>query len=58
MNIYELITNAYPLATKDIINGKISLRNDSDGYGDYIESWDVDYAVPEGLSVGKIKEVT
>jgi hypothetical protein len=40
MNLYEKILAIYPeLATYDFVNGAITLRNDSDGKGDYIAFW-------------------
>lgn len=41
MNLYENIISIYPeLATYDFAAGIITLRNDSDGKGDYIAKWD------------------
>ena len=41
MNLYEKIIALYPeLVTYDFAAGIITLRNDSDGKGDYIEKWD------------------
>jgi len=34
-------------------NGSISLRNDSDGYGDYIEKWEYPKSLPKKFKVGK-----
>lgn len=31
----------------------IYLRNDSDGTGDYIESWNYEKPIPAGFTVGK-----
>lgn len=42
MTLYDKIVAIYPqLTLQDFssIGGTISLRNDSDGRGDYIESW-------------------
>ena len=41
MNLYEKIVALYPeLATYDFAFGAITLRNDSDGKGDYIAKWE------------------
>ena len=43
MNLYNKIIALYPsLTAEDFIpyGGVISLRNDSDGKGDYIEKWE------------------
>lgn len=43
MNLYDKIMVIYPsLTIEDFhpLNGTISLRNDSDGNGDYIFKWD------------------
>lgn len=56
MSLYEDLRNACPDLTDDDfhpIRGKISLRNDSDGFGDYIEKWEVDLELPEGFHLGK-----
>ena len=55
MTIYDTIITAYPelidsLAFRD---GTISLRNDSDGAGDYIAKWDYSKPIPAGLKLGK-----
>jgi len=40
MNLYEKVMSLYPdLTTEDFINGRVYLRNDSDGRGDYICDW-------------------
>lgn len=55
MSIYETIIAEYPelSGSKAFIDGTITLRNDSDGVGDYIEEWNYDQPIPSGLSVGK-----
>lgn len=54
MNLYEQIIGAYPeLSDKDFNRVGIVLRNDSDGLGDYIEKWDYEQPIPEGLKLGK-----
>jgi hypothetical protein len=43
MTLYDKILKIYPqLTPQDFFpgTGKISLRNDSDGKGDYIEKWE------------------
>ena len=41
MNLYDKIIALYPeLATYDFVFGAITLRNDSDGKGDYIAKWE------------------
>jgi hypothetical protein len=55
MALWERIIEVYPELTSDDFdfNGKIKLRNDGDGIGDYIEKWDYDQPIPEGLTLGK-----
>ena len=55
-NLYEIITNAYPeldVAAFHPLTGIISLRDDSDGEGAYIEKWEYTKPIPNGLSLGK-----
>ena len=33
--------------------GTIALRDDSDGFGAYIEKWDYSEPIPDGLKLGK-----
>jgi hypothetical protein len=41
MNLYQKIVSIYPeLVSFDFSSGDIKLRNDSDGHGDFIETWD------------------
>ena len=41
MTLYEKIIEIYPtLATYNFAIGDITLRNDSDGKGDYIAKWE------------------
>jgi hypothetical protein len=41
MNLYQKLVLIYPeLKDYDFLNGEISLRNDSDGKGDYIAKWE------------------
>ena len=56
MNLYGIITNVYPeldAAAFDPSTGIISLRDDSDGVGAYIEKWEYDKPIPDGLTLGK-----
>ena len=56
MTLYEQIIAAYPeLTDADFFPsfGVITLRNDSDGLGDYIEKWEYSKAIPDGLKLGK-----
>lgn len=53
--LHKIITDTYPelLDTDVFHNGTIDLRNDSDGAGDYIENWNYDKPIPNGLKLGK-----
>jgi hypothetical protein len=56
MNLYEIITNAYPeldVAAFDPSTGIISLRDDADGIGAYISKWEYEQPIPDGLTLGK-----
>ena len=55
MSLYNEIIKKYPeLIDADFGRfGSINLRNDSDGLGDYIEKWEYDQPIPEGLTLGK-----
>ena len=54
MTIYQQIMEVYPeLKSSDFILGTISLRNDSDGKGDYIFEWNYSKPLPDGMKVGK-----
>jgi hypothetical protein len=54
MTIIDTILETYPEINKQLfIDGTIVLRNDSDGVGDYIEKWEYDQPIPEGLTLGK-----
>ena len=45
--LYEKIATLYPDIVVDIRLVDVSLRNDSDGRGDYIESWNnTEFAQP------------
>ena len=51
MTLYELIIAEYPELqdSKDFLNGTISLRDDSDGNGAYIETWNYSKHIPDSL---------
>ena len=55
MSLFDEIITIYPeLTDSDFLpNGVISLRNDSDGIGDYIEKWEYSKPIPNGLTLGK-----
>ena len=55
MSLYDEIIEAYPELTDADFGrqGSISLRNDSDGFGDFIEKWEYSEPIPEGLTLGK-----
>ena len=53
-SLYYVIIEEYPeLAAIDFTNGTIGLRNDSDGVGEYIETWNYSKPIPDGLTLGK-----
>ena len=51
MSLYEMIIGEYPelAETESFFNGTISLRDDSDGTGAYIETWNYSKPIPESL---------
>ena len=56
MSLYDQIIDVYPELTNDDFDpffGSISLRDDSDGAGDYIAKWDYSKPIPDGLKLGK-----
>jgi len=55
MSLYDEIIKNYPELTNADFRreGSIGLRNDTDGVGDYIEKWEYNKPLPEGLTVGK-----
>jgi hypothetical protein len=55
MNLYEQIIAAYPELTPNDFapNGAINLRDDSDGVGAYIEKWEYNQPIPDGMKLGK-----
>ena len=56
MNLYEEIVAVYPELTPEDFapEGKIGLRDDSDGQGPYIEKWTYSKPIPEGMKLGKL----
>lgn len=58
MSKYEKIIEAYPelleLSNRDR-DAVFKCRDDSDGFGDYVEFWNYDKPLPDGLVVGKPK---
>ena len=57
MSLFNEIIEVYPQLTDADFGrqGSISLRNDSDGLGDFIEKWEYSQPLPEGLTLGKPK---
>lgn len=57
MSLYDDLIAALPeLKDKEnefLISGTISLRDDSDGQGAYIEKWEYSKPIPDGLKLGK-----
>lgn len=55
MELWEKIIETYPeiQPTDDFRKLGIFLRNDSDGAGDYIEKWEYNKPIPNGLKLGK-----
>ena len=55
MSLYNKIIAAYPELTNADFGrqGSIGLRNDSDGLGDFIEKWEYNKPILEGLTLGK-----
>jgi hypothetical protein len=56
MELIEKIMSSYPELTHDDFdyrNGTIGLRDDSDGQGAYIEKWEYNKPIPDGLKLGK-----
>jgi hypothetical protein len=56
MTLYDDLLAALPeLTNEDFhpITGTIELRNDSDGLGDYIKTWNYEKPIPAGLKLGK-----
>ena len=55
MTLWEQIMAVYPELTDADFSrfGTISLRDDLDGKGAYIEKWDYSKPIPAGLKLGK-----
>jgi hypothetical protein len=55
MSLYDQIIETYPELTANDFGYRnlIVLRDDSDGIGQYIEKWEYNQPIPEGLSLGK-----
>jgi len=54
MNLYEKIVAIYPELPENVFaKSIIVLRNDSDEVGDYIQKWDYEQPIPNGLTLGK-----
>jgi hypothetical protein len=57
MTIYETIIAAYPELAGNSVEwmtfGSITLRDDSDGKGEYIDRWEYSKPLPAGLKLGK-----
>jgi len=55
MSLYDQIIAVYPeLTDSDFYkDGSISLRNDGDGFGTYIERWEYSKPIPDGMKLGK-----
>jgi hypothetical protein len=55
MTLWEQIMAVYPELTETDFSrfGTISLRDDSDGLGAYIDKWEYSKPLPDGMKVGK-----
>lgn len=55
MGLMEELIEALPEleATDFGYTGSITLRDDSDGVGPYIEKWEYSKPIPQGFSLGK-----
>lgn len=56
MSLFEKLLEACPeLTVEDFhpFTGTISLCDDSDGLGAYIEKWEHELPIPEGFKLGK-----
>ena len=61
MSLSDQIRNVYPELTDDdfrIDSGTILLCNDGDGAGDYIAKWEYDQPIPDGLKLGKQRNLS
>jgi hypothetical protein len=55
-NLTEQLIDAFPELAENFSAfhpDRIYLRNDSDGAGDYIKSWNYEKPIPDGLKLGK-----
>lgn len=54
-SLVEKIRDIYPdLIESDFYpTGKILIRDDSDGLGEYIDRWDYEQPIPDGFKLGK-----
>lgn len=53
MNLFEIITEAYPELTAADFRRTIVLQDDADGQGAYIAKWEYSKPIPDGLKLGK-----
>ena len=53
MNLFEIITTAYPELTVADFRRTIVLQDDADGQGAYIAEWNYSKPLPAGMKVGK-----
>jgi len=53
MELWQIITEAYPELTMDDFIHTIMLQDDSDGQGAYIAAWNYSKPIPDGLKLGK-----
>ena len=53
MNLFEIITEAYPELTPADFRRTIVLQDDADGQGAYIAEWNYSKPLPAGMKVGK-----
>jgi hypothetical protein len=54
MDLFEEIIAVYPEAKDSFgVAGTIRLRDDSDGFGQYIAEWNYSKPIPAGLKLGK-----
>lgn len=57
MSLYDKIIAALPeladMPSEFQHKGSITLRDDSDGLGEYIERWEYSKPIPDGLKLGK-----
>jgi len=55
MELWEKIIETYPEINpaNDFRQLGIYLQDDSDGLGAYIDKWDYDQPIPDGLTLGK-----